>query len=93
MKNKDFFNDYIKVFLEQNSFLNLISKNDEKFLWEKHICDSLAIEKVFDKYGEGRTLLDIGTGGGFPSVPIALAFPEIKVTALDSTRKKINPLN
>lgn len=92
MKNKDFFNDYIKVFLEQNSFLNLISKNDEKFLWEKHICDSLAIEKVFDKYGEGRTLLDIGTGGGFPSVPIALAFPEIKVTALDSTRKKINAI-
>lgn len=90
MKNKEFFTDYIKVFLEENSKLNLISKNEEKFLWEKHIYDSLAIEFFFEKYGRGfKTLLDFGTGGGFPSVPIALAYPEIKVTALDSIRKKI----
>lgn len=90
MKNKEFFTDYIKVFLEENSKLNLISKNEEKFLWEKHIYDSLAIEFFFEKYGRDfKTLLDFGTGGGFPSVPIALAYPEIKVTALDSIRKKI----
>ena len=41
---------YIEAFLEQNSKLNLISKNDEKFLWEKHIFDSLAIEKFFEKF-------------------------------------------
>lgn len=90
MKNKELFSDYIKVFLEENSKLNLISKNEEKFLWEKHIYDSLAIEFFFKKYGRDfKTLLDFGTGGGFPSVPIALAYPEIKVTALDSIRKKI----
>lgn len=90
MKNKELFSDYIKVFLEENSKLNLISKNEEKFLWEKHIYDSLAIEIFFEKYGRDfKTLLDFGTGGGFPSVPIALAYPEIKVTALDSIRKKI----
>ena len=90
MKNKEFFTDYIKVFLEENSKLNLISKNEEKFLWEKHIYDSRAIEFFFEKYGRDfKTLLDFGTGGGFPSVPIALAYPEIKVTALDSIRKKI----
>lgn len=90
MKNKELFSDYIKVFLEENSKLNLISKNEEKFLWEKHIYDSLAIEIFFEKYGRNfKTLLDFGTGGGFPSVPIALAYPEIKVTALDSIRKKI----
>ena len=50
MKTKDYFNDYIKVFLEQNAKLNLISKNDEKFVWEKHIFDSLSIEKFFEKY-------------------------------------------
>lgn len=91
MKTKDYFNDYIKVFLEQTAKLNLISKNDEKFLWEKHIFDSLSIEKFFEKYGNNfKTLLDFGTGGGFPSVPVALAYPELAVTALDSIGKKIN---
>lgn len=91
MKTKDYFNDYIKVFLEQNAKLNLISKNDEKFLWEKHIFDSLSIENFFEKYGNNfKTLLDFGTGGGFPSVPVALAYPELPVTALDSIGKKIN---
>lgn len=93
MKNKEFFNEYTKVFLNQNSKLNLISKNDEKFLWEKHIFDSLAIEKFFEKYKPSCSkLLDIGTGGGFPSVPTALAYPEIEVFALDSIRKKVNAI-
>jgi len=90
--NKENFKNYITVFLNQNSKLNLISKNDEKFLWEKHIFDSLAIEKFFEKYTIGKALLDIGAGGGFPSVPIALAYPEIEVYALDSIRKKINAI-
>lgn len=91
MKNKAFFEDYINAFLTENSKLNLISKNDEKFLWEKHIYDSLSIEYFFEKYGKNyKTLLDFGTGGGFPSVPLALAYSELEVTALDSIRKKIN---
>lgn len=85
------FNPYIKIFLEENSKHNLISKNDEKFLREKHIYDSLGIKLFFEKYGlMPATLLDIGCGGGFPCVPIAIEFPEIKVTGLDSIRKKIN---
>lgn len=90
--DKKFFENYIKSFLNQNSMVNLISKNDEKYLWEKHIFDSLAIEKFFEKYGSGKKLLDIGTGGGFPSVPIALAYPDVEVFALDSIRKKINAI-
>ena len=90
--NKSDFEDYMKVFLEQNSKLNLISKNDEKFLWEKHIFDSLAISKAFEKFPKGKSLLDIGTGGGFPSVPAAIVYPEIEVFALDSIRKKINAI-
>lgn len=94
MKNKEYFSEYIKAFLEQNSKLNLISKNDEKLLWEKHIFDSLAIEKFFEKYNTApKTLLDFGTGGGFPAIPIALAYPEIEVTAMDSIRKKINAIS
>ena len=90
--NKNDYAKYIDAFLRQNSMLNLISKNDEKFLWEKHIYDSLSIEKVFAKYGKGKKFLDIGTGGGFPSVPVALSYPEIEVYALDSIRKKINAI-
>lgn len=93
MKEKEFFNEYIKTFLNQNSKINLISKNDEKYLWEKHIFDSLSIEKFFEKYPcKAQNLLDIGTGGGFPSVPIALAYPNIEVYGLDSIRKKINAI-
>ena len=95
--NKELFNEYIKTFLEQNSKLNLISKNDEKFLWEKHIYDSLSIKNFFDKYNiknlTNKTLLDIGTGGGFPSIPISIAYPELSVTALDSIQKKINAIS
>ena len=87
----------MNAFLRQNAAVNLISKNDEKFLWEKHVFDSLSIEKFFKKYyplplAEGRKLLDIGTGGGFPAVPIALTYPDLKVTALNSIRKKINAI-
>ena len=86
----------MEAFLRQNAVVNLISKNDEKFLWEKHVVDSLSIEKFFEKYypllEEGIKLLDIGTGGGFPAVPIALTYPGLNVTALDSIRKKINAI-
>ncbi len=91
--NKTDFTKYIEAFLEENSKVNLISRNDEKFLWEKHIFDSLSIENFFEKYGSDyKTLLDIGTGGGFPSVPVALVYPELEVWALDSIRKKINAI-
>lgn len=90
MKNKKFYTNYIQYFLEENSKINLISKNDEKFLWEKHIFDSLSIEKFFEKYGEPANILDIGTGGGFPAIPIAITYPNIIVYAIDSIQKKIN---
>ena len=86
--NSDF-NKFTEFFLEENSKHNLISKNDEKFLYEKHIYDSLGIKLFFDKYGEDfGTILDIGCGGGFPCIPIAVEYPQIIVTGLDSIRKK-----
>ena len=85
----DIFDNYARLFLEKNSHVNLISQNDEKYLFEKHIFDSLAINK-FLKPKNGETFLDIGTGGGFPSVPIAIFYNELQVYAIDSIRKKIN---
>lgn len=88
------FTEYKIAFLEENAKLNLISKNDEKFLFEKHIFDSLAVKLFFSKYKiESADLLDIGCGGGFPSVPIAIEFPNINVVGIDSIRKKINSIN
>ena len=93
MVNKENYTKYMELFLEENAKVNLISKNDEKFLWEKHVFDSLGIEKFFDKYGTCKTLLDIGTGGGFPALPIAITYPEIQVTAVDSIAKKIRAIS
>ena len=88
------FTEYQKVFLEQNSKLNLISKNDEKYLFEKHIYDSLAIKLFFEKYKiTDARILDIGCGGGFPCVPVAIEFPKMQVAGIDSIRKKINAVN
>ena len=91
MENKTKYQEYMKIFLEENSKVNLISKNDEKYLWEKHVFESLAIENFFEKFDTSKlkTILDIGTGGGFPSIPIAITYPHLKVTALDSIAKKI----
>ena len=93
MVNKEKYEQYMKLFLEENSKVNLISKKDEKFLWEKHIFDSLAINNFFEKHNPKRkNLLDIGTGGGFPALPIAITYPEIKVVAVDSIGKKIRAI-
>ena len=85
------FSEYKNYFLEENSKRNLISKNDEKFLYEKHIYDSLSIKLFFEKYNiKNANILDIGCGGGFPCLPIAIEFPQMKITGIDSIAKKIN---
>ena len=90
--NSDFTN-YKKAFLEENAKHNLISKNDEKFLYEKHIYDSLGIKLFLEKYKISHAeILDIGCGGGFPCLPIAIEFPDLKITGIDSIRKKINSI-
>lgn len=86
------FDAYVKAFLEKNSHTNLISKNDAKLLFEKHIFDSLAINKFLKTLKETKMirLLDVGTGGGFPSVPLAILYEDMHIFALDSIKKKIN---
>lgn len=92
------FEKWEKLFLEYNSHTNLMSRNEIPNLFEKHIYDSLSIV-LWDKFlpllnakndhGFAVKLMDIGTGGGFPSVILALAFPELTVIANDSRQKKI----
>ncbi len=88
------YTEYKKAFLEQNAKHNLISKNDEKYLFEKHIYDSVAIKLFFDKYKIlAGNVLDIGCGGGFPCVPMAIEFPNLNIIGIDSIRKKIGAVN
>ena len=78
-----------KCFIEYNSHTNLMSKGDVEVLFEKHVFDSLSILK-WDKFLNHKKILDVGCGGGFPSVILAICFPEIKIIANDSRIKKIN---
>ncbi len=87
----EIFENFSQLFKIYNTHTNLISKNDEKNLFEKHIYDSLALNLFLEKYQqqENTTILDIGTGGGFPSIPLAIYYKDLKITPLDSIAKKI----
>lgn len=86
------FDKYYELLVEWNSFMNLtgITEYDEVIL--KHFVDSLAINKAIDMSGK-LSIIDVGTGAGFPGLPIKLAFPQHKVTLLDSLNKRIKFLN
>ena len=92
VENKiDLIEKFMQLFIEYNKKVNLISRRDVEFLFEKHIYDSLAFNLFKKKYlyNSHINLLDIGAGGGFPSVPISFFFNDIDVFAVDSTLKKI----
>lgn len=84
--------NFMKYFLDYNQKVNLISSNDEKVLFEKHIFDSLAFNLFVQKYdlNPKSKIMDIGTGGGFPALPISILYKNFNVCAVDSINKKIN---
>lgn len=76
------------LYTEWNSKINVISRKDIDQLYTRHILHSLAIGKMI-QFKEGSKLLDVGTGGGFPGIPLAILFPECQFTLVDSIGKKI----
>ena len=76
------------LYNDWNSRINVISRKDMEHLYTRHILHSLAIAKVCS-FNSGARVVDIGCGGGFPSVPLAIMFPEVEFIAVDSIAKKI----
>src|SRR5687768_14062534 len=76
------------LYQEWNEKINVISRKDIGHLYEHHVLHSLALAKYFS-FSETPNVLDVGTGGGFPGIPLAIMFPETNFTLLDSTAKKI----
>ena len=77
-----------EVLTEWNEKINLISRKDIPFIFERHILHSLSLAKII-KFSSGTKILDVGTGGGFPGLPLAILFPEAEFTLVDSIGKKI----
>ena len=77
-----------EVYAEWNAKINVISRKDFDQLYLRHVLHSLAIAKVCE-FDAGARILDVGCGGGFPSIPLAILLPEVHITAVDSIGKKI----
>lgn len=82
------FSSIQKLYTDWNKKINVISRKDLDHLYERHVLHSLAIAK-FISFKKGTRVLDVGTGGGFPGIPLAIYFPEVKFHLVDSVGKKI----
>jgi 16S rRNA (guanine527-N7)-methyltransferase len=80
------------LYAEWNAKINVISRKDIDELFERHVLHSMAIAK-FVRFTPGTKVLDVGTGGGFPGIPLAILFPEVQFHLVDSVGKKIKVVN
>lgn len=88
------FYEYFKLLIDWNKFMNLTAITEMDEVITKHFVDSLALIKaVEDLKTRDYRIIDVGTGAGFPGIPLKIAFPDLKVTLMDSLNKRINFLN
>ena len=91
-QQKQQFDKFYELLVEWNKVMNLTGITEYEEVNEKHFVDSLSIVKAVDM-SQMKSVVDIGTGAGFPGIPLKIAFPHLKVVLLDSLNKRINFLN
>ncbi|MFN3839870.1 MAG: 16S rRNA (guanine(527)-N(7))-methyltransferase RsmG [Cyclobacteriaceae bacterium] len=91
-KQRDQFSALYSIYREWNGKINVISRKDIDNLYINHVLHSLGIAKVIS-FKPGTCVLDVGTGGGFPGIPLAILFPEVHFHLVDSIGKKITVVN
>ena len=91
-KQKSQFQQLETLYKDWNEKINVISRKDIDEFYERHVLHSLGIAKIME-FADGTKVLDIGTGGGFPGIPLAILFPNVEFTLVDSIGKKITVVN